>query len=651
MKKSKVVLILICCFVLFQFDSSAQRDWLLKADRKFYGERYFEATALYKKAYPQKRPLSEKSRILFQIGECYRNQHEVGQAVTWYRKAIKSGNETPELHMNYALCLKQLGKCEEAVAHYTKNATFFEGDAASNQINGCAEVQTWFQEKSQIRIMPEFLLNSPFYDFSPQVHIVNGKRQMYFSSTRNESTGDSFDPRVGQNFTDIFFTTQDAKGKWSIPIPISDDVNSDLHEGSIALSKDGKEMYFTRCPFNEVDKWGCDVYYTKKRGRSWTDPVKLAFRTEGDDTSSYRHPAISSDGKTLIISSNQPDGFGGNDLWISKWDESNKTWSSLVNLGKGINSEKDEVFPYFKWNGELYFSSNGHLGLGGLDIFVSKPTGTGFGNPENLKPPLNSYNDDFGISYEFNEEKGYFSSNREGTKGKDDIYSFWKDPLTCTVEINVFDSKTQEPIQSAKVDFANIASLEKQTDETSEIGQVNYDSKVCKLENEYKIDISAKNYLKAQEKLSTLGHDQSVAYVLDFYLYSMDTVIELPEVRFPFDEATLLVDHHINSEDSLEFLYDIMLLNPAIKIELLAHTDTKGGVAYNLDLSQRRAESCIEYLADKGIPKSRMVAKGMGESFPRISDKEILSMSTEEERDAAHQKNRRVEFRVIKEEF
>jgi outer membrane protein OmpA-like peptidoglycan-associated protein len=512
-------------------------------------------------------------------------------------------------------------------------------------------VQSWIEEKTLFKIEPEYLLNTSYYDFGPQIIVSNGKKQIYFSSTRNESTGDAFDPRVGQNFTDIYVATQDPKGKWSIPLPISKDVNTALHEGSISMSADGKELYFTRCPYNEAEKWGCDIFYCKKRGRTWSNPVKLAFRQEGDDTSSYRHPALSNDGKSLVISSNQPGGIGANDLWKSTYDEKSKSWSKLINLGPNVNSTEDEVFPYQNWKGDLIFSSNGHEGMGGLDLFYATKKESGFNIPENMKPPFNSFSDDFGITYEPNEEKGYFSSNRAGTKGKDDIYTFWKDPLECTVEVNVYDSKTRAPIQGAKVEIESKICVKSNDGLTAVTGDIHFDNKTCKLDCDYDIEINAKNYLRAYEPLKTFGHDRSVAYILDFYLFSMDTVITLPEVRFPFDASYLLVDEEINSEDSLDFLYDIMVLNPEIKIELLAHTDTKGGVAYNLELSQRRAEACIAYLVNKGIPSSRMVPIGKGESTPRISDKEISAMSFVEEVDAAHQTNRRVEFRVIKEEF
>jgi peptidoglycan-associated lipoprotein len=365
------------------------------------------------------------------------------------------------------------------------------------------------------------------------------------------------------------------------------------------------------------------------------------------------HPALTVDETHIVFASDMPGGMGGRDLWIAPFDKASMTAGTPVNLGPSINTKGDEMFPFIRQNGALYFASSGLIGMGGMDNFVAESNGENtWGNVENLGAPINSIGHDFGIIWEGDSERGYFSSDRNGGKGKDDIYSFNLPPLLFALDGVVYDKDTQQPVSEAtiKVIGSDGASFEASTDaggafSFAEKGEERY----INPETNYSIEVSKPDYLVAKDQISTVGIPESTTFLKEYFITftAPDKAIEFPEVRYAYNKAELQVNDEVNSLDSLDFLFNVLSDNPTIIIELQAHTDSRGKDPYNKDLSQRRAESCVEYLSSKGIPTERMVAKGYGEGKLRISDKQIAALATEEEKEAAHQKNRRTEFTVL----
>jgi peptidoglycan-associated lipoprotein len=334
-------------------------------------------------------------------------------------------------------------------------------------------------------------------------------------------------------------------------------------------------------------------------------------------------------------------------------------WGKPKNLGSEVNTKGDEMYPFLREDGKLFFASNGHQGMGGLDIFKADMTGNAdeetyeWGEVENLKHPINSPADDFGLIYQgADEERGYFSSSREGGRGKDDIYSFKVPPLKFVLNVHAMNKESKKPLDSVKVTVTG-SDGKSFTKTTSSNGMASFKEqardRIIKKGNTYKIKANKEGFLAATGQISTVGYEESRVFNHEAELQPADTgkVIQLPEVRYPVDKTELLVNDKVNSKDSLDFLYNVLKENPKLKIELQAHTDARASDEYNQKLSQGRAETCVEYLEQKGIDSARMVPKGYGESKPRIPMEEIEKMQTEEEKEAAHQKNRRTVFKVI----
>ncbi len=644
-----------CLATLMSVSLMAQADQFTKeADNAYKNEAYFEAIDLYKKAYSKENDSEEKARMLFQIAESYRMILDYDQQVIWYNKALKAQYNSPDAFLYLAQAYHRQGDFTQAIEYYNKYI-----DAAPDPMKGeigleQAEIAKEFRDNpSRYIVQNEILLNSAEYDFSPG-WAGDDFNTIYFSSSRQGAQGMEIDLRTGESFQDIFFTTRDQKGKWSEPERLTYRINTIHNEATPRLTSTFDMMLFTRCESTKDDNKGCDVMITRKTADQWsTAQVVEVKNNESSEITTAGHPALTIDETHIIFASDMPGGMGGKDLWIAPFDKASMTAGEAVNLGPSINTKGDEMFPFVRKNGALYFASNGLVGMGGLDIYVAESNGeNSWGNVENLGAPINSIGHDFGIIWEGDSERGYFSSDRNGGKGKDDIYSFNLPPLLFALDGVVYDKDTQQPVPEAtiKVIGSDGASFEAATDaggafSFSEKGEERY----INPETNYSIEVSKPDYLVAKDQISTVGIAESTTFLKEYFITftAPDKAIEFPEVRYAYNKAELQVNEEVNSLDSLDFLYNVLVDNPTIIIELQAHTDSRGKDAYNKDLSQRRAESCVEYLSSKGIPAERMVAKGYGETRLRISDTQIAALATEEEKEAAHQKNRRTEFTVL----
>jgi peptidoglycan-associated lipoprotein len=644
-----------CLAALVSVSLMAQADQFTKeADNAYANEAYFEAIDLYKKAYSKESDSEEKARMLFQIAESYRMILDYDQQVIWYNKALKAQYDNPEAFLYLAQAYHRQGDFAQAIEYYNKYK-----DAAPDPLKAeigleQAEIAKEFRDNpSRYIVQNEILLNSAEYDFSPG-WAGDDFNTIYFSSSRQGAQGMAIDLRTGESFQDIFFTTRDQKGKWSEPERLTYRINTIHNEATPRLTSAFDMMVFTRCESSKDNNKGCNVMITRKTGDQWsTAQVVEVKNDQSTENTTAGHPALTVDETHIVFASDMPGGMGGRDLWIAPFDKASMTAGTPVNLGPSINTKGDEMFPFIRQNGALYFASSGLIGMGGMDNFVAESNGEDtWGNVENLGAPINSIGHDFGIIWEGDSERGYFSSDRNGGKGKDDIYSFNLPPLLFALDGVVYDKDTQQPVSEAtiKVIGSDGASFEASTDaggafSFAEKGEERY----INPETNYSIEVSKPDYLVAKDQISTVGIPESTTFLKEYFITftAPDKAIEFPEVRYAYNKAELQVNDEVNSLDSLDFLFNVLSDNPTIIIELQAHTDSRGKDPYNKDLSQRRAESCVEYLSSKGIPTERMVAKGYGEGKLRISDKQIAALATEEEKEAAHQKNRRTEFTVL----
>lgn len=653
----KKILFTLLTIILFSVTANAQKDYKNEADVAFSGYKYYQAIEMYKKAYTKESKNDVKAEILFQIAECYRLKEDGKQAAVWYEKSIKAKHDNPLAYLYIANIFKSEGRYEDAIVEYGKYKAAAPTDKRADiGIQSCEEAKKWMDNPTRTVVNPMPQINSEDYDFSP-TYADRKNEEIYFTSTRQGSAGTTVSQVTGMNFSDIYSTKRDKNGKWSEPTPLNETVNSPASEGASVLNEKRNTLYFTRCGVEKNGIMGCGIYIAKKAGQKWGEPELIPI---GVDTFAIGHPAISLDENTLVFASDMPGGKGGRDLWYITYDKKAKTWSEPTNLGGEINTQGDEMFPYIRDNGDLYFSSTGHIGMGGLDIFKAEKKGVNqWGKIENLKYPMNSSAHDFGITFDGDKERGFFTSSREGGKGGDDIWEFYLPPLVFAIEGTVKDLETSEALANATIKIVGTdgSSAEVTTDANgfftfAENGADRY----INPNTSYSLVVGKDKYLIAKGKETTVGLNDSRTFVHEYLLQPViNTVIKLPLIEYEYNKADLKP----NSKDSLNYLYDIMIENPNIVIQLRSHTDFRGSAKYNQGLSQRRAQSCVDYLVkEKGIDPDRIKAKGMGEDEPLkmadgtlLDEKYINALKTNEEKEEAHQRNRRTDFKVIATDF
>lgn len=643
---------------LFALGAHAQKNHTADADAAYNNYSFHHAIDLYKKAYSKEKKAAEKKRILYHIGMSYYQLQDNKNAENWLKKAIKAGHKDSESYYFLGDAIRRQGRFDEALVEFKKYKDKAPTDPRAKQsIEACQLAQEWKDKPTRYAVEPEALLNSKQYDFSPS-WADKKNSSLLLTSTREGSIGNEIDPNTGEGFSSIWYTKRDKKGKWSVPVLLGETVNmSESNEGSASMNARKNQVFFTRCVMQKKKTLGCEIYTARKAGKNWGEATLIQI--EKDDSITVGHPVLAFGDQYLFFASDLPGGYGGKDIWYSKYVKKGKTWSKPVNLGKEINTAGDEMFPFIREDGTLYFASNGHPGMGGLDIFKAARQGKEdkWAKVENMKYPINSESNDFGIIFDGKKERGFFTTDREGGRGGDDIWSFRIPPLKFIIDGAVSDVETNDPIKNATIVLKGTdgTSVEIKTDE---LGFFEFDAKDGSteryiLENtSYTMEVSKEGYLKGKGQETTVGVEKSTRFKHDFKLQSIKTKeIKFPEVRYDLAKWELQVNEQVNSKDSLNYLYQTLIDNPTIVIELMAHTDTRGRDNANLTLSQKRAQSCVDYLVSKGIAADRMVARGYGESEPNISDAEIAKLATKEEKEAAHQKNRRTTFKVIRDDY
>jgi peptidoglycan-associated lipoprotein len=638
-------------------EATAQKKKAERAYSSYNAGEYFDAIDQFKDAYSKtkKADKNTKAELVFMIAECYRLVNDPKNAETWYKLAVKSSYSKPDAQFWLAESMKKNGKHQQAIEEYKKYKQIAPSDARADQeIRSCELAIEWMRNPEAYKVEELKEINSKEADFSP-AYGRDDFGLIYFTSSRDDAAGNKTHGATGQSFTDIFESRIDKKSKWSTPVPV-EIVNSDFEDGTPSFSSDYKELYFTRCEAGKREKKGCVIMFSKKTGDIWSDPKNLGILP---DSLVAAHPSVSPDGSTLYFVSDIEGGFGKKDIWkVTR--EGTGAWSKPVNLGPDINTPGDELFPYEREDGTLYFSSDGQIGMGGLDIFKAKPQPDGSWTVQNMKPPINSFADDFGIAFEDGNERGIFSSTRKG-RGNDDLYSFELPPLKFNVTGLVKDEKTGTAITASLVQLIASDGSNLQA-ETGAGGDFKF---ALKADVDYIFLASKRGYLNGKEKETTKGQEKSRDFMVSILLTPIDKPIELPNILYDFGKWDLRPESMISLDKLVETLID----NPNVTIELMSHTDSRDTEEYNQNLSQKRAQVVVQYLIDKGIESARLSAKGYGESTPKVVDAQIAAQNpflktgttlteqyintlpNDEQKEIAHQINRRTEFRVLRTDY
>lgn len=642
----------ILCFSVAVFP---QKKKLEKADKAFYAGEYTVAIDLYKNAYTALNENDLKTYACMHVADCYRLTNLNEQAELWYKKAFKRGYSDPMAILNLAYVLKVNQKYDQALGEYRRFKQAVPDDQRGTEgILSCEKAKEWLDNPGGYMVEDMKSFNSRESDFSP-AFASDDYGEVYFTSSRDESTGNRTHGATGESYSDIFSTSLDRKGKWSVPVPLGETINTEFEEGTPCLTANFKELYFTRCVVVKRKKMGCQIYHSSLENGKWgkTESMPIA-----DDSLVVAHPSISSDGLILYFTSDMPGGFGGKDLWKCTRSTTSEKWGKPENLGEAINTLGDEMFPFVHPNGDLYFASDGQIGMGGLDIFKATLDENGKWTVTNLGAPVNSSADDFGITFQADEERGFFSSSRKG-KGNDDIYSFVLPPLKFNIVGIVRDEKTEEALEGAKVKLVGSDGITIET-ETGNDGTFRF---LLKPATDYVFLATKQGYLNGKGKETTKGQDKSRDFRMTILLSSITKPIELSNSNVFYDFARW--DLRPEAMVSLDRLVETLNDNPGITIELRSHTDSRDTEEFNLDLSQKRAQSVVDYLIEKGISPDRLHAKGYGESMPKVVTKKIHdeypflkegavlsetyinSLADTEQKEIAHQLNRRTEFQVL----
>ncbi|HOY38005.1 MAG TPA: OmpA family protein [Bacteroidales bacterium] len=643
--------------------ASAQDKKLKKADEIFATGEYYRALELYQGLIRKVKDKRVKQELYFKSGECYFYINNFKKARANYKKAVKHPELGVDAYYKLGLTSKLTGDYEQAILDFKEALSIYPGDSLSQQgLESCELSVKWMQERSRFEAEKFKEANSRENDFCPTVVENNGYPHLYFSSTRKEAMGKKTSGITGEKFSDLFVVKFGKQGKWS-KVNALDSINTIYDEGSATFVNDGRDLFYTSCVKEKGKKLGCQVYKARKESIEmgnnidvqWMNPERVDILP---DSISFGHPAFSPDGTIMYFSSRKDGGFGGADLWYSEQEGS--TWSKPKNMGPIINTKGDELFPFMRADGVLYFSSDRHPSMGGLDIFKAYKDENKKWVVVNMKPPFNSNGNDFGLYYFAGEEKGYFTSDRKGSQ-KEDIYSFVKPILKIEFKGQVFDLDTKQIADSAIITLYCINGPTKSdTISLAEEGRFQFE---LKENSEYSFSVEKEGYFRGRGRLRTDTLDFDYTFEEMIYIENYNKTVEIPNIEFEFGKYSITEA----SKSSLNSLIKLMQDNANLVIELSAHTDMVGTDESNMELSIKRIESVKQYLIEKGINSERIKGVGYGESKPKqirtytpehpwlqigtvLDETYILSLDKEKQ-EIANQMNRRIEFRVISNKY
>ncbi len=637
-----------------------KRDLIAQADKTYAIGEYFNAIEKYKKAFSREKDRTKRLAIKLKIGNCYRLINDTRKAESYYSLVVKQKLADPKAHLYYADVLKANGKTALAKAEYEEYLKSEPADLmALMAYQSCDSILTWTKNPTRYQVANVKDFNTKFNDYSP-FFASKDYKELYISSSRDGSNGTKKHGATGQSFSDIYFTRLDNKQKWAVPAPVDKSINSIYDDGTPWVSPDGNTMYFTRCRVDKQSSLGCQIMMTKQVNSKWSDPVAVPM---AKDSVIIAHPSLTDDQLTIFFVSDMMGSVGGKDIWRAKRAKPDGPFGAPENLGEVINTPKDEMFPFVKSDTLFYFSSNGHPGMGGLDIFKAHTDIEGKWVVENMKSPINSSGDDFGIIFQKDEEKGFFTSSRlDKSMGGDDIYSFVLPEKRFNMTGRVISERTTLALKGADVRLigSDGTSLESKTDSTGTF------SFKLKPETDYLLVAFKKGYLNGKLRETTMGLEASRDFNATLVLAPYEKPIELPNILYDLAKWDLRPESMVALDALVETLED----NPNITIELMSHTDVRPFRAMsNLELSQKRAESVVDYLISKGIASDRLKARGYGPDVPRVVDEKIAAqynflkagdsltkpnidlLPNDQDKEIAHQLNRRTEFRVLRNDY
>lgn len=644
------VLFLLIVSSLYSCKSAKLSD---AEEKQRIGE-YYEAAAIYRKVYtktsPKKRDL--RGYIAYRMAECNRLINNTAKATSAYMNAIRYDYPDSTVYLRMGQMLQKTGRYPEAIKNYD---IYMENDPSNllaiNGIQGCELAPGWKKNPTRYEVRRMDKFNSRRGEFSP---MLAGDKydQLYFASSRSKDKDAKVSAITGQNNNNLFLVKQDEKGAWLAPVELEDEVNTEYDEGTPSFSPDGNTMYYTYCAQDPEGPRTAEIYISTRSSAKWGKGTRATIVK--DSVTALGHPSISPDGKYLYFVSDAVGGFGGKDIFRAR--VAGNDFGPMENLGEEINTPGDEMFPYVRDSVTLYFASNGHPGMGGLDLFKATQDSTGKWKVENLGAPINSMADDFGITFAGKEERGFFCSNRNDARGYDHIYSFERPTITIFIE-GIVNDVDEYPIEDATVRI---------------VGKDGLNVKVpVKKDGTYRVELerdiryvmmaSARGYLNQNYELHTGPEEKNETYIVDFFLSPISKPVVIDNIFYDFDKATLRPESKKALDEMIKMLND----NPNVTIELGAHTDRKGTDQYNERLAQRRAQAVVDYLIAGGIEAARLEAKGYGESVPKTINKkmakqfdflkegdvlteEFILALPPEQQEIADQINRRTEFKVLR---
>ena len=644
-------------FIIYVFLAlfvSCRSAKLSDAEEKQRIGEYYEAAAIYRRVYtktsPKKRDL--RGYVAFRMAECNRMINSTAKAVSGYMNALRYDYPDSILYLRLGQMQQKNGRYADAIKNYD---AYLQYDPTSvlafNGVEGSQKALEWKKNPTRYVVKRMDKFNSRRGEFSPML-LGPDYDQLYFASSRSKDKDQKISAITGQNNNNFYVIKKDEQGNWLQPEELEDEVNTEFDEGTPSFTSDGNTMYYTYCTQAPEGDRTAEIYMSSRSSAKWGKGSKVEILK--DSVTALAHPSVSPDGRWLYFVSDAVGGQGGKDIFRVRINGND--YGPMENLGPEINTPGDEVFPYVRDSVTLYFASNGHPGMGGLDLFRATLDSTEHWHVENMRSPINSNGDDFGITFEGVHERGFFSSNRNDARGYDHLYSFELPIITVKIEGIVFDVD-EVPIEGATVRI---------------VGRDGLNAKVLTMKNgEYEVELerdiryvmmaSARGFLNQNFELKTGAEEKNETYIVDFYLSPITKPVVIENIFYDFDKATLRPESKAALDEMIKMLND----NPNVTIELGAHTDRKGTDKYNEGLAQRRAQSVVDYLIEGGIAPDRLEAKGYGESVPKVINKKMarehdflhegdtlsapfIEKLTPEQQEIADQINRRTEFKVLR---
>ena len=651
------------CFLviaaLVVFYGCAGKERLGSAKKVYNIGEYNRAIKSFDKAFKKEKNKYYKGEAAFFMGEAYRAINRPDKAASQYARAIKEGYPERTAILYQAQSLLKLGRYEEAETIFEEYSKLVFGDRTAN--NGLASAKLGIDppEPENYEIIPLKKLNSKFSDYSPML-APDDPHTIYFSSMRRAGKKNkNINKITGQGASVMYIAREAAKHDWKEIEPIFEPKENEegkteaVEDGTISFTSDGKEAYFTRTRYDKSGPMGAEIWTTKLAGGKWSDPTKVSI---GEDSIVFAHPSISPDGNTLYFVSDMPGGYGGNDIWkITKVSDG---WSPPINLGPHINTHGHEMFPYIHENGTLYFSSDGLVGYGGLDIFAATFIEDDKWEVKNMGLPINSNADDFGITFYPNRESGFFTSSRNNNKGVDNIFYFER-PVVQILLSGVIDSGSNTPAPPNTI--ARIVGTNG-TNQRLEIASSGTFNVLLDTDVEYLILVTAPGHFNSKDKINTKGVRESRHFTLNINLQSVERPLIFENLIFESGKWEL----SRNTKAELDKVAAMLTDNPFVKVDIVSHTDASGKEEEHSELSKKRADAVKEYLVSKEIAYERISAIGLGSEQPLEVDRnmavkhnflkqgdvlteDFIKKMNRRDQTAARNLNNRVEFAIRRE--